>query len=86
MELAVEIGKLDKASVRDYYIEQVNQKSELLMLIYSEITAVQQLVETYIYLHIYIYICKYNKIVTNAKDIDIYLLDRACADADRGVG
>ena len=42
------IRKLDKASVRDYYKEQLNRKSELLMLIRREITAIQQLVQAYI--------------------------------------
>ena len=48
------------------------------MLIRREITAVQQLVQAYIY--------KYDKIGMNAKDMDICLLDRACADADGDVG
>ena len=57
------ITKLNKSSVRYYYEKQVFYKSGLILLVCEEIKIIQQLIEVNVH--------KHNKILMNAKEMDI---------------
>ena len=66
------------ADVTDHYIAQVCYKIGLIEAAHNEVRMIQQWIGTNVH--------KYDNIIEDGKDMDIYSLDRKCADIDRAIG
>ena len=64
--------------VNDYYQCAVHEKQRLIKIACGEMEMVRRLIETNMH--------KYERIIKNAGEMDIYSLDQACADIDRTIG
>ena len=72
------ITSVDDSGVGRYYWRIIPEKERLIKIAYEEIEMVRRLIETNMQ--------KYHRIIKCAGEMDIYALDRSCADIDNTVG
>ena len=64
--------------VNDYYQYAVHEKQILIKIAWEEMEMVRRLIETNMH--------KYERMIKNTGEMDIYSLDQACADIDKTIG
>ena len=72
------IASINDKKVAMYYITQTHQKKKLIELACEEIAMVRRLIRTNMH--------KYERIIRNAGEMNIYSPDQACAGIDRTIG